>query len=292
MSNATCPICSSVKYCAILVADHEYNLKSETCYNKCEDCKSIYQHPMPNTNELGALYPEHYHSLKPDSQITKFKFKQRFKQVKRFIKSDTVFLDYGCGDGSFIEFCGKLEPSVNFVGFEIALSNEIIELAPNVKKNLGDFEYFLSNTINFNVISMNHVIEHIPNLNYVFEKLTSKLNSGGNLIGQTPNSTSLEHRLFKTKWSGYHAPRHTIIFSSYSLTLFLKNHGFVNTTVKGGFNPAGFAVSIRSIFNSKKGGYIKRQSYGWYLSLMAAVCIYPIELFGQPGIIDFYGSKK
>ena len=41
--------------------------------------------------------------------------------------------------------------------------------------------------------------------------------------GQTPAAGSLEQRVFGSFWSGYHAPRHTVVFSASGLDQFL--HG-------------------------------------------------------------------
>ena len=60
---------------------------------------------------------------------------------------------------------------------------------------------------------MNHVIEHLPDPFTTLSRLVARLEPGGWLEGQTPAAQSLEHHVFGQYSSGYHAPRHTVVFS-------------------------------------------------------------------------------
>ena len=63
------------------------------------------------------------------------------------------------------------------------------------------------------IITMNHTIEHLVDPEKVIKKLKNKVRTDGIIDGQTPVTDSFEKKLFKKYWSGFHSPRHTVIFS-------------------------------------------------------------------------------
>jgi hypothetical protein len=65
---------------------------------------------------------------------------------------------------------------------------------------------------------MLNLIEHVPDPLAVLEKARSLLSERGLVWLQTPNFRALDARLYRNlNWSGYHCPRHFVIFSEESL---------------------------------------------------------------------------
>ena len=273
------------------VHDHEYCLKNITLYQECYDCESLSQSPMPSEKQLEKFYPKSYHSFSGNGILTRTRLWMRFIRIRDYLDMDDNLLDYGCGDGNFIYFAAKKLPSNKFFGYEISANNEIIK-NKNVLIIKGDIKFLFNNLPNFKIITMNHTIEHLPKPIQIIKKLFRKLDCSGFIEGQTPATKSFEKFLFKSYWSGFHAPRHTVIFSVLGLKQIFLKVGFKNVIVQSGFNPASYAVSIGSI-TKKKNKILKRNGIKWLILVFLGGIFSFIDIFiKRPNIINFKASKS
>ena len=71
-----------------------------------------------------------------------------------------------------------------------------------------------------------HVLEHIHELDKIFEFIKMKLNKNGILVLAVPNHNAIERKYFKEKWAPYDAPRHLYHFDDSSLTKLLNKYNF------------------------------------------------------------------
>jgi SAM-dependent methyltransferase len=249
---------------------------------------------MPDSDQLSSFYPAEYHSMSGGGLLKQIRHDLRMRRLKGLAKGKCAWLDYGCGDGSFLVQAAQRMPENEYYGFEISQHRKVVELAGGaVTVVQGALEDLLEVLPPCRLITMNHVIEHLPGPAEVVSKLVAKLVPGGVFEGQTPNSDSLEHVMFRGNWSGYHAPRHTVVFSRRGMRSLLLSAGLTEIRVNGAFNPAALAVSLASIFQAGTGGRISRQGPKWLASLGMATVLAPLDLFsGAPGVINFIGRKK
>ena len=290
-----CPACHSEKIQNLFtVPDHEYNVDYRAPYARCLDCFSFFQLPMPDSARLSDFYPANYHSFDTNKTLGTLKQKQRLKRLRSLVDSNRMtLLDYGCGNGAFIKESAKEMPAAEFYGYEISSQNEKeILFDGRVVLIKGSFEFLLQQLPMCDVITMNHVIEHLPDPWKVLSALQTKLNRNGILEGQTPATDSLEQKIFKKGWSGFHAPRHTVIFSKKGLRKILERAGFTQSHITPAFNPAGIAVSLATLSQGDSPGNISRRGLSWLFYVGAATLFYPIDLLsGAPGMINFYAKK-
>ena len=136
------------------------------------------------------------------------------------------------------------------------------------------------------IISMNHTIEHLIDPERVLKKLKKRIKIGGIIDGQTPASDSFEKSLFKKYWSGFHSPRHTVIFSRSGLKDLTLRAGMRKIIIKSAFNPASYAVSLHSyLFENKK---ITRKGLIWFIFIIIGsfFSIFDLILLSS-GVINF-----
>lgn len=175
-------------------------------------------------------YPSHEKSLKKkigllskiNDYITGFEIVDKFFSEGHFKK----VLDFGCGGGAFMSELRERSFDVYGVEFEDSLVSKLeSEFGQNHIKVTSKISDFPKNF--FDVIFLNHVIEHLPNPAESLSSLFLLLKEGGNIIIATPNIDSLGHLIFQSRWRGLEVPRHRFIFSSKSLRVILEKSGLV-----------------------------------------------------------------
>ena len=290
-----CPACGGPEVLSeVAVPDHEYAVDHLARYAACKGCASVYQRPMPTSAELASFYPDDYHSMTGQGPLDRVRDDIRLRRLAALGGATGPILDYGCGNGDFLVRAARRWPGRPCYGFEIGAKPETEVLAGGaVTVVRGDLATLLDVVPQCQLITMNHVIEHLPDPFEVLGALRERLLPGGVLEGQTPAAGSLEHRVFGTRWSGFHAPRHTVAFSADGLSTLLSRAGFVDVEVKGAFNPAAIAVSLASAAHSGAGGRIRRDGPGWLgLVALATLCA-PVDLLsGRPGVVNFSARRN
>jgi len=78
----------------------------------------------------------------------------------------------------------------------------------------------------FDVITMNHVIEHVHDPLALLAECRRILRPGGRLVLTTPNTDSWGHKVFGRHWRGLEPPRHFMIFSLQNLEQCTKRSHF------------------------------------------------------------------
>jgi len=242
--------------------------------------------------ELAGFYPADYHSMTHAGLLSAIRNHVRVLRLEKLAPKGGAILDYGCGDGAFLVQAARRLTGRQLWGFEIAERAETQVLAGGavtvVKGTLPDL---LAVVPHCGLITLNHVIEHLPDPLGTVSALVEKLAPSGVFEGQTPAADSLERSVFSDSWSGYHAPRHTVVFSRMGLCRLLKRCGLTAPATQPAFNPAGLAISLASLPH-RKGGRIRRSGFAWLAWLAIAGILGPVDLLsGRPGVINFWARK-
>jgi SAM-dependent methyltransferase len=293
-TTSSCPVCgSSRRGHAFTVPDHEYGLSYRARYIDCDACGCLYQSPMPSDEQLASFYPATYHSMHSAGLLATLKHRLRLGKLLRFLRPGDAFLDFGCGNGAFVRYASDHCPDRRFYGYEIDRRDSVVSSNDGRMTILrGSLAHLKAHLPECRMISMHHVIEHLPDPASTVRELRPALTRGGRIVGQTPATDSFERRLFKTRWSGFHAPRHTVVFSRQGLeTLFAGAH-FASTRVDTGLNPAAYAVSLASALHGPNGGVISRSRPEWLIYLAAALVFWPADRLLGGSIIDFHAEAR
>jgi len=243
---------------------------------------------MPSFQQLAAFYPPTYHAATAHGLLARARHKSRLKQLAPLLTGDGALLDYGCGNGAFLTWAAEKNLGRPLFGYEIADRREVQKLAGGAVNIVrGSPADLLDRLPPCRLITMNHVIEHLPDPLETVSSLVKHLVPGGALEGQTPAADSLERRVFKTCWSGYHAPRHTVIFSRTGIRRLLDRAALRRIEVSAAFNPAAIAVSLAACTRPADRP-IRRAGAGWVWWLGCATLLAPIDrLSGASGIMNF-----
>lgn len=140
--------------------------------------------------------------------VKNYTLHQKLKLINSFNSDEKKILDVGAGTGDFLKVCAKdnwkvsgVEPSEKARNFAI---NKNINLQQDISYYKGEL---------FDVISLWHVLEHIPNLIEYTDQLKKLLKPNGILIIAVPNYKSYDAKHYKEFWAAYDVPRHLWHFS-------------------------------------------------------------------------------
>lgn len=226
-----CPICNSSHFEKYITCK-DHMISGETFeISKCTNCSFIYTNPRPDTENIGKYYDsDQYvsHSNKSNNITnTIYKIARRFTLSQKLkiinnITDDKTILDYGCGTGYFLNKCKTNSWNINgYEPNESARQQAILNTSSNIISNIREIEKLKD----ISLITLWHVLEHIPDLDHTFSTLKSTLSKKGKFLIAVPNYESYDAKHYKEYWAAYDVPRHLYHFSMNTMEQFLRNHG-------------------------------------------------------------------
>jgi len=204
--------------------------------------------PVPN-NLAGYYKSENYIShtdskksfLDKVYQVVKNRtLKRKLKLINSFKASSKNILDVGAGTGDFLKVCKHNSWKVfgtepNLDARNIAAKKGII-----LQENLSEVK-----NIQFDVITLWHVLEHVEDLSAYISTLNTLLSKEGKLLIAVPNFKSEDAKYYKEFWAAFDVPRHLWHFSQKSISkLFLSENMIVEKTIPMKFDA--YYVSLLS----------------------------------------------
>lgn len=214
--------------------DHTVSRETFTLlYDKKYDILLTY--PKPIDEDLGKYYESENYISHTDSNKSLFDkiyqvvknhtIKQKVKLINSFNSEKNTILDIGCGTGDFLEACSNnqwkvtgVEPNAN------ARKTAVNKTEHSIHSNIE--ELLIDNTKQYDVITMWHVLEHVPNLSEYIVSLKKLLSPKGTLIIAVPNYKSYDANYYGKFWAAYDVPRHLWHFSQKSIQLIFGESDF------------------------------------------------------------------
>ena len=301
MNRFKCSPCGSEKYEIFLKngEDFEYGVKGKFGLFRCTFCNLVSLFPRPSLKQLLSFYPESYHSYNvPVSKITRFfvylGLKQQAKKFTTLIGKKGKILDVGCANGKQFDVLNKFG-NWQFVGIDF--NDKIVKKGRKegyeiYATTLEKFDYPKES---FDLVIMDHLLEHVANLIETLDSASRLLKKGGYLVGAVPNINSLDRIFFGRFWGGYHLPRHVWHFIPQTLSGVLEKAGFKVIKITYELHTGHWALSVQNFLQSKKITKTRiRQGRTFYYPLLIGLLI-PInliqKLFRCTGVISFVAQK-
>lgn len=205
----------------LIVKDHSVSQETfSLLYNKEYDL--LKTHPTPTLDNLSKYYESEDYISHTDSKRSFFEKLYHFIKVRAIKnkvallfsenKTNGNLLDIGAGTGDFLLEAKKQGWAIT--GFE---PNEAAKkLAIDKGVSFADDIFSLPNS-SFDVITMWHVLEHVPNLEEYIANLKRLLKPNGTIIIAVPNYKSFDANYYGRFWAAYDVPRHLWHFSKASI---------------------------------------------------------------------------
>ncbi len=246
--------------------------------------------PQPSLEKLSEYYKSEDYISHTDTKrnlfekvyhiIRNISLKRKLKLINSFQTEGKKLLDVGCGTGDFLQIAQQNNWTVS----GIEPNKEARQIANSKTSNsVYNIEHLLKfPKHSFDVISLWHVLEHLPNLDEHVSILKSLLKENGALMIAVPNYKSYDAKYYKNFWAAFDAPRHLWHFSQESISkLFLQENMKVEETHPMKFDS--YYVSLLSekyksgwmnIFNAFRIGFasnLKAKRSGEYSSLIYVI---------------------
>lgn len=240
----SCKACDHAELSAdsFTIKEMMYGLPGKFTYLQCANCNSLNIATVPV--DLSKYYQKDYYSFNvPFNKIknpikffivqnrTKYLFERNsgIGRIINYFKKDSDLL---------IKYLISCNVSLNSSILDIGAGNgmQLFQLYKKGFKNLTGIDPFIEQDISFdnhfkvykkdinnigtqkyNLILLNHVIEHVPNPSNLLKICNNILSENGKLIIRTPVLNGYAWEYYKEYWVQLDAPRHLTIFNESSL---------------------------------------------------------------------------
>jgi len=177
--------------------------------------------PQPEIDTLANYYKSEDYISHTDSKrnlfekvyhwVRNYSLQQKLKLINKYSSQPNSLLDIGCGTGDFLATAQKAGWQIQ--GIEPDAGARVIanKKTSNSVKDVEALEDFAN--ASFDVITLWHVLEHLPNLDEQIQILDKLLKPEGTLILAVPNFKSHDAKHYKEFWAAYDVPRHFWHFS-------------------------------------------------------------------------------
>ncbi|MEZ7498426.1 class I SAM-dependent methyltransferase [Flavobacterium sp. Arc3] len=207
----------------LTVKDHSVSKETFDLYHD-ETTDMLITYPQPSLENLGKYYESEDYISHTDGKRSLFEKAYHFikgialKNKLALINSQQPnkgrILDIGAGTGDFLAVAK--ENGWETVGVEPSDKARAIAL----KKAVSFVEDTLGlESQSFDVITMWHVLEHVPNLDNQIKELKRLLKPAGTLIVAVPNFKSFDAKHYGAFWAAYDVPIHFWHFSKKAIKL-------------------------------------------------------------------------
>lgn len=191
-----------------------------------EKLDMLITHPQPSLENLGKYYESVDYISHTDSKRSLFEkcyhfiksiaLKNKLNLINSVQPSKGSILDIGAGTGDFLSFVQQ--EGWQAIGVEPSEKAKAKAIAK--KKGVS----FVGNTSeldnnSFDVISMWHVLEHVPDLDSQIKELKRLLKPNGTLIIAVPNFKSFDAKHYGKFWAAFDVPIHFWHFSKTAIKL-------------------------------------------------------------------------
>ena len=203
----------------------DYSVSHET-FNLYHDqtLNLLYVHPKPRIENLGKYYESDDYISHTDAARSLFEklyqfikgitLNRKLQLINSLQKNKGTLLDIGAGTGDFLSVSIKngwrgigTEPNKNAQSVAKKKGISLIDDTDSIERHSVD------------IITMWHVLEHIPDTQKQIAELKRLLKPNGTILVAVPNFNSFDANYYKEFWAAFDVPRHLWHFSKSAIKI-------------------------------------------------------------------------
>jgi 2-polyprenyl-3-methyl-5-hydroxy-6-metoxy-1,4-benzoquinol methylase len=227
-----CPVCGNKQF-SQFISLSDYFLSGEAFdIVQCDQCSFRFTNPRPPDHDLGRYYESQEYIS--HSNTRKGLFSLLYQSIRRRtirtkfhlisgLSGGKSILDIGCATGELIHYFA--DHGWKVTGIEP--NEKARQFARDQYQLQIEDENYLAAIVpgSFDVVTMWHVLEHVPDLNARLREVKSVLKDEGVFLIAVPNPDSWDAAHYGKYWAGYDVPRHLHHFTKKAMHQLLENHG-------------------------------------------------------------------
>jgi 2-polyprenyl-3-methyl-5-hydroxy-6-metoxy-1,4-benzoquinol methylase len=207
----------------LTVIDHSVSKEIFELYYD-QELDMLITSPQPSLENLGSYYESNDYISHTDSKRSLFEkayhfvkgvaLKNKLNLINNCSSAKGNLLDIGAGTGDFLLTAKQngwsaigVEPSEKAKGIAIGKGIKFSDSTQELESN------------SFDVITMWHVLEHVPNLEIQIKELKRLVKPNGTIIIAVPNFKSYDANYYGKFWAAYDVPIHFWHFSKTAIQL-------------------------------------------------------------------------
>ena len=178
--------------------------------------------PQPKAEDLSKYYDSDAYISHTDADkglmsslyqgVKKYSLALKLRLITSLNHKAGTLLDIGAGTGEFLKLAKENGWKIQGVEPNTIARDKAIDKGISLKESIEECEGEL-----FEVVTLWHVLEHLPDLENTVRKIESLVKPGGVLIIAAPNFKSYDAKHYKNFWAAYDVPRHLWHFSRKSM---------------------------------------------------------------------------
>lgn len=216
-----CPVCTAADVSILRETfDDRYGQPDLFTLVTCKGCGHVMTSPRLAETDLGLLYGTYYPrkhvkvtdiKRQADLSATYFAGLKRWwmgtdNQGQYSARRGESMLDIGCGSGLSLLEAQALGASARGVEADPNVERLAQELKLHIHIGSLFDEPFPGER--FDLVTLNQVIEHVPEPDRMLRHLRNRLSTQGRLVLVLPNVQSFWSRVFGARWINWHVPYH------------------------------------------------------------------------------------
>ena len=202
MRQLTCPVCNSTPTDTLEAF--------EIC--SCSTCKVRWTF-LPNTIESEALYQDEVYQVVDNrksifERIIFSEARKILSNARNLLPQASRLLDFGSGKGQFL----RVAKESGWIGIGIETAEARADFATNNYQVRVIREFYTKGKVDeapFDLITLNHVLEHLPEpMLLLKELLNSNLSKEGLVYIEVPRADSWQAKIAGKDWMHWDIPKH------------------------------------------------------------------------------------
>jgi SAM-dependent methyltransferase len=234
-----CPVCDTTGHeTSRTVFDDRYGHPASFQLVRCAGCGHVMTSPRLREADLPDLYGTFYprKALKAKSVLEQaHRARAPWAPLARWwmgtdneghfrVRHAERLLDVGCGSGLSLLVARDRGAEVH--GIDADPNVSVLAEALGVSIHQGSIHDHPFPGLSFDLVTLNQVIEHVPEPGLALEAIDQRLVAGGRIVLVFPNRDSLWRRLFTARWIHWHIPYHLHHFDLRGFRELARRHGF------------------------------------------------------------------
>jgi 2-polyprenyl-3-methyl-5-hydroxy-6-metoxy-1,4-benzoquinol methylase len=240
MQMGSCLLCGGADWRLLVIAyDRVYARADDYQYRRCQACGLVVLHPFPTADAIADYYPADYspHQMRPKcdadkiinrlairyflgvdsrarSRVLRWVFRVLSGRIMRGIREPigaSRLLDVGCASGNLLARYRALGWSVR--GVETNPRACAVCWQRGLEVHCGTVFDAPFKGARFDLILLQHVIEHVLDPIAVLARVGELLAPGGVIVVTTPNIDGMGFARYGSCWYQLDAPRHLMLFN-------------------------------------------------------------------------------